>query len=228
MVVLRHADGDVGFPELAHIQVAAVLYAPVRMVDQPFGIVPTRLCDGRPEGFQREEGAERGGKRPACYLVGMAVGHQMQAAASPVRVDVGYAAYPQTVCRIRDAVLYQVFPFVVTVVGVGGMPTAGRLSEQLVTRRSFRKASRSDIRPRPNRSHCISHSLQPPMPGSDRAHLGDGAEDAGLPAEKFLTVRLLLVIGLSAMAKQFAGGLDVQAVPLAKSGYCSGPVFFRI
>ena len=62
MVVLRHADGDVGFPELAHIQVAAVLYAPVRMVDQPFGIVPARLYDGRPEGFQREEGAEREGK----------------------------------------------------------------------------------------------------------------------------------------------------------------------
>ena len=111
------------------------------MVNQPFEIVPARLCDGHPEGFQREEGAERGGKRPACYLVGMAVGHQMQAAAFPVRVDVGYAAYPQTVCRIRDAVLYHVFLFVVTVVGVGGMPTAGRLSEQPVTRRSFRKAS---------------------------------------------------------------------------------------
>ena len=96
-------------------------------------------------------------KRPAYYRMGITVGHQMQAAASPVRVDVGYAAYPQTVCRIRDAVLYQVFPFVVTVVGVGGMPTAGRLSEQLVTRRSFRKASRPDIRPRPNRSHSISH-----------------------------------------------------------------------
>ena len=94
-------------PELAHIQVAAVLYAPVRMVDQPFGIVPARLCDGRPEGFQREEGAERGGKRPACYLVGMAVGHQMQAAASPVRVDVGYGAYLQTVCRIRGVVIYE-------------------------------------------------------------------------------------------------------------------------
>ena len=134
------------------------------MVNQPFEIVPARLCDGHPEGFQREEGAERGGKRPACYLVGMAVGHQMQAAASPVRVDVGYAAYPQTVCRIRNATLYHVFPFVVTVVGVGGMPTAGRLSEQLVTRRSFRKASRPVIRPRPNRSHSISHSLQPPMP----------------------------------------------------------------
>ena len=82
-VVLRHADGDVVCPELAHIQVAAVLYAPVRMVNQPFGIVPARLCNGHPEGFQREEGAERGGKRPACYLVGMAVGHQMQAAVSP-------------------------------------------------------------------------------------------------------------------------------------------------
>ena len=61
----------------------------------------------------------------------------------------------------------------------------------------------------------------------DRAYPGDGAEDAGLPAEKLLTVRLLLVIGLSAMAKQFAGGLDVQAVPLAKSGYCLAPDFFR-
>lgn len=105
-VVLRHADSDAVFLEFAHIQVAAVLYAPVRVVDQSFEIVPARLCDGHPEGFQREEGTERGGKRPAYYLVGIAVGHQMQVAASLVRVDVGYVAYPQTVRRIRNVTLY--------------------------------------------------------------------------------------------------------------------------
>lgn len=227
-VVLRHADGDVVFLEFAHIQVAAVLYSPVRMVDQSFEIVPSRLCDGHPEGFQREEGTERGGKRPAYYFVRIAVGHQMQVAASLVRVDVGYVAYPQTVCRIRDVALYQILPFVVTVVGVGGMPTAGRLSEQFVVAQELQEGISARHPSTPEQVAQHQPQLVTADTRIDRTYLGDDTQDAGLPAKEFLTVRLLLVIGLSAMAKQSASGLDIQAFPLTESRYCLAPDFFRI
>lgn len=152
----------------------------------------------------------------------------MQITASLVRIDVGYVAHPQTVCRIRDIILYQVPPFVVTVVGVGGMPAAGRLPEQLVPAQELQEGIPAG---HPSASEQVAQH-QPQLVAADtridRAYLSDGAQDAGLPAKEPVTVRLLLVIGLSAMAKQLASGLDVQAFPLAKSRYCLAPDFFRI
>ena len=108
------------------------------------------------------------------------------------------------------------------------MAAPERRAEQLVPAQDSKERVASG-HPFPT-EHVAEH--QPQLVAADAridaADLLHGLHHAGLFAEPFATVRFQLVIGLSAMAKQPASGLDVQAFPLAESRYCLAPDFFRI
>lgn len=228
LVVLRHADGDTVFLKLSDVHVATVLHAAVGMVDEPLEVVLARLRYGHAERVQSEQGTERGGHPPAYYLARIGVGHQVEVTAPFIRVDVGDIAHPQPVRARREVPFHEVFPLVVAVVGACRMAAPERRAEQLVPAQDSKERVASG-HPFPT-EHVAEH--QPQLVAADAridaADLLHGLHHAGLFAEPFATVRFQLVIGLSAMAKQPASGLDVQAFPLAESRYCLAPDFFRI
>ena len=81
LVVLRHANVDAILPEFVRIGVTALLYASVRVVDEPLQLISRSLRDGHPESLQRVLCLQRLRQAPAHDLVRVGVRHQIQIAA---------------------------------------------------------------------------------------------------------------------------------------------------
>ena len=86
-------------------RVAVVLYASVRVVDEPSQLVGRSLRDGHPEGLQRVFRLQRLGQAPAHYLMQVGIRHQVQVAAVVRQVDILDVAHPQLIgtCRHEAA-----------------------------------------------------------------------------------------------------------------------------
>ena len=206
VVVLRHGDGDVMLPEHLHVVVAAVLHAPVGVVDQSLKLLAAAhghgLADGHLQGLHRDGGLERAGQCPAHYLVRIGIGDEVQVAhVTAGQGDVGDVGHPQPVgCRGNEA-LYQVPPLVVAVVGVrrvsgfrlGKHQTlAAKQHEETVTPwHEVTTEQRDEHQPQ----------LQTAYAGILPADFPDGLHDLPLMLHLLLYVGLRLVEGLTTMAK---------------------------
>ena len=96
-VVLRHADSYVVLPELVRIDVTAVLYAPVRVVDESLQLVCRSLAYSHTQSLQSVLGLQCRGQAPAHNLVRVCIRHQMQVAAVVHQVNVCNITDPELV-----------------------------------------------------------------------------------------------------------------------------------
>ena len=131
-VVLRHRDLYTMFLQFLHIEVAAVLDAAVRVVDESREVTFTSLFDGHAEGFECEDCCQRFCQAPADDLLRISIRHQMQVAASASEVDVADIALPQLVSCRRLEALDEILPLVVAVVGVRRRTALARLLHESV------------------------------------------------------------------------------------------------
>ena len=228
LVVLRHRDLYLVFLQFLHIEVTAVLYAPVRMVNKFWKFTSASLFYGHAEGFEGEYGCQRVCQAPTHDLLRVGISHEMQVAASANKVDVGDVALPQLVSRRRSESLDEVLPLMVAVVGVRRGTALARLLHEPVTTQQVQER----IAPgHPARIEHHAEHLPELYPADARVKSADllhGIKDADLACQPLRIVRLLLVKGLTATAKQLTGSSDGQAMLPVEFFYCLAPDFFRI
>ena len=152
----------------------------------------------------------------------------MQIAASANEVDIGYIALPQLVGCRRCEALDEIRPLVVAVVGVRRGTALARLLHESVTTHQVQEriAPRHPARIEHHAKHLPEfHSTDARIKPTDFMH---GIKDTYLTCQLLCIVRLLLVKGLTATAKQLTGSSDGQAMLPVEFFYCLAPDFFRI
>lgn len=151
----------------------------------------------------------------------------MQVAASTSEVDVGDVALPQLVSCRRLESLYEILPLVVAVVGVRRRTALARLLHEPVATQEVQEriATRHPTRIEHHAKHLPE--LHPAYTRIKLADLMHGIKDANLTCQILRIVRLLLVKGLTAMAKQITGSNDGQAMLPVEFFYCLAPDFFE-
>ena len=228
LVVLRHRDLYAVFLQFLHVEVAAVLDTAVRVVDESREVTSASLFYGHAEGFERENGSKGISQTPAYDLLRIGIRHKMQVAATAHEVDVCDVAHPQLISCSRSETLDEILPLVVAVVRVRRGAALARLLHQMVATQQIQE------RIAPGHPACIEHHAehQPEFDPSDARiktpDLMNGVKDADLAGQFLRLVRLLLVKGLTAVAKQITGSNDSQAVLPVKIFYCLAPDFFLI
>ena len=152
----------------------------------------------------------------------------MQVAASTSEVDVGDVALPQLVSCRRLESLYEILPLVVAVVGVRRRTALARLLHKSVATQQVHE--RVAPRPPARIEHHAEHlpEFYPADTWIKTADLVHSIKDPDLACQFLLIVRLLLVKGLTAMAKQITGSNDGQAMLPVEFFYCLAPDFFLI
>lgn len=228
LIVFCHAYTDSVVVKFIDVSVAAVLHASVRMVYKLAQVASLSLPYCLLQGLYRILCLKRGREAPSDYLPGIRVSDKMQVAALAIgKWYVCYVAHPQEIRSCRDIFPYQVLVLVVSVVGIGGMARARTSQTQTF---AFQKGVESVTTHHAATEHIGSH--EPYLASANAGiFLADGTGEfdyRGLAFAAALKAFLLLIPGLSAMAKQFASGTDGQAFPLAKSFYRLAPDFFRI
>ena len=94
LVVLRHGDSDTVLLQFVRIGIAAVLYAPVRVMDETLQFIGCSLFYGHLESFQRIFCLQCVREAPAYDLMRVGIRYQMQVAAAVHKVDVRDVAHP--------------------------------------------------------------------------------------------------------------------------------------
>jgi len=152
----------------------------------------------------------------------------MKIAATASEVDIGDVALPQLVSSRGLKTSYEILPLVVAVVGVGRGAAPARLlhepvttqqvQERIATRHPARIEHHAEHRPE---FHTADARIKP-------TYLMHGIKDTHLTCQLLRLVRLFLVKGLTATAKQLTGSNDGQAMLPVEFLYCLAPDFFRI
>jgi len=139
LVVLRHRDLYAVLLQFLHVEVAAVLDAAVRVVDESREITSASLFDGHAESFESEDGCQGFCQAPANDFLRISISYEMQVAASASEVNVGDVALPQLVrCRWLES-LDEILPLVVAVVGVRRRTALARFLHKMVATQQVQK-----------------------------------------------------------------------------------------
>ena len=152
----------------------------------------------------------------------------MQVTASTSEVNVSDITLPQLVCSRWPEALDEILPLVIAVVGVRRGTALARLLHQMVATQQVQE------RVAPRHPTLIEHHAQhrPKFHTSDAwikpADFMHSIKNAYLTCQFLRLVRLLLVKGLTAMAKQLTGSTDGQAMLPVEFFYCLAPDFFLI
>ena len=227
LVVLRHGDAYPVLLQFVRIGVTAVLYAPVRVMDESFQFICRSLRDGHPEGLQRVFRLKGPREAPANDLARVGIRHQVQVAAAVHEVDVRDIAHPQLIGTCGHEAADEVLVLVVAVVRVRRMTRLGTLLHQLEVAQQLQEGIT------PGHPVAKEHPLrhQPQLDAADTwVHLADllhGIYDAHHAEEVFLVALLLLVIGLFATVKQLTAIRYRIARIAVQALYCLTPAFFR-
>ena len=228
LVVLCHRYPYAMFLQLLHVEVAAVLDAAVRVVDESGEVASTGLFYGHAEGFEREDRCQGFCQAPANDLLRIGVRHEVQVAASTCEIDVGDVALPQLVSGRRLESLDEILPLMVAVVGVRRGTAPARLLHKSMATQHIQKriAPRHPARIEHHAEHLPElHTADTWIKTADLMH---GIKDTYLTCQSLRIVRLLLVKGLTATAKQLTGSNDGQAMLPVEFFYCLAPDFFLI
>ena len=206
LVVLGHGDGDAVFLQHSNVGIAAVLYTPVRVVDKPCEtLVATHfhsLFHSHLQGLHTDGCLQTVGQYPAHNHVGVGIGDQMQVADITVcQGNIGDVSHPKLVCRGRHKVLYQVLPFMITVIGIGRVTRLRSGKHQPLPTHDHEETVTSGYVI--TSEHADQHQPQLVAPDTRvlRPDFPDGIEDLALMFNLFFDVCLRLVEGLTAMAK---------------------------
>ena len=227
LVVLGHADAGVDGLQALHVLVAAVLHAPVGMVDQPLETHVSHLADAHVQGGHRVVGGQAVRKHPADDLVRVGIGQQMQVSHPGIGLDVRDVGHPKLVGGGDFHALGQVLELAVMVVGVGCVATPPGLEHQVAV---VQQAIKPVPAAHPARVSLLEHEkeLVRPYPRGLRADALHGADY--LRAGRFPLGALRLadaIITLAALAKQSAQQPDGRTgMPEPKIVYCLAPAFF--
>ena len=227
LVVLRHADPDTIFLQFVRIGITAVLYASVRVVDEPLQFVGRSLRDGHSQRFQRIFRLQRIGQAPAYDLTRVGIRYQVQIATAVHQVDVRNVTHPELIGMCGHKAPNEVLVLVVAVVRVRCMTRLRALLHQLEVPQQPKEriATWYPIA----QEHTLRH--QPQLVVTDaRVHLTQllhGIHDAPYTQQVLLITLALLVIGLFRTAKQSTAIRYRVARIAAQALYCLAPAFFR-
>ena len=206
LVVLGHGDRDTVLFQHSHVGVTAVLHTPVRVMDKPCEtLVATHfhsLLHGHPQGLHADGCPQAVGQHPAHNHVRVGIGDQMQVTDIAVcQGNIGDVSYPELVCRCGHKVLYQVLPFMITVVGVGRVTRLRSGKHQPLPTQDHKETVTSGHIV--TSEHADQH--QPQLIATDtrvfRPDFPDGVKELALMLNLFFDVCLRLVEGLTTMAK---------------------------
>jgi len=227
LVVLRHAYSYTIHLQFVRIGGTAVLYAPVRVMDEPPEFIGRCLRDGHSESLQGVLRFQCLRQAPAHDLVRVGIRNQVQVAAVVHQVDVRDVAHPKLVGACRDEAADEVLVPVIAVVRIRRMTRFRAFLRQLEVTQQLQEsiASWNPV----TEEHPLRH--QPQLVVTDtRVHLADllhGIHDAHHAEEVLLVALQFLVIGLFASVKQFTAIHYRIARITAQALYCLTPAFFR-
>lgn len=137
----------------------------------------------------------------------------------------GDIATPQLIGRGWDKAFYQVLPLMVTVVGIGRAPAFAGRKHQAVPAKQRIKAITTGHELPSEEGDEHDPQLVTTDTGILATYLTDGIQHETFVLYLDLNVRLGLVIGLTAMAKQTAGGRNFYLAPPDQFRYCLAPDF---
>ena len=118
ITALCHADAYAVLLELRYIRIAAVLAAPVGVMDKPLCRIFTYRRQGHFQGLQRIYGLQCRPYSPADYLVRVCVGNQRQVAYALVCLHIRDIGHPYLVRAHRNDIRDEVRILPVVMVGV--------------------------------------------------------------------------------------------------------------
>ena len=231
--VLCHADAGLAGLQQLGVGVAAVLDAPVRVVDEPLRRLPaTAAGDGHLQCPQAALGGEVLAEVPADYLAGACVRHHRQVAEAGADGHVGDVADPDSIGGVRRGVLCKVGVPAVGMERVGRPRAVAPLAhQQALPPQELAQLVPSHLDAPP----CVHAPLRQqvvqffqPKAGQLAAYLADFAEQQR--GREVLRLRrcLRLVPGLPALAKRSAQLADPdQGAALAQPSDRLAPFFFR-
>ena len=228
LVVLRHTYLYMILLQFVRIVVAAVLYASVRVMDEPFQFISRSLRDGHSERLECVLCLQRLGQAPAHNLVRVGIRHHVQVAAVTNKVDIRDVAHPKLVRPCRHEAADEVLVPAVAVVRVRRTARLGTLLHQLEIAQKFQE--RVPSRHPSAKEHAVHH--QPELVVADAgvllADYPDGIHDAHHAEQIVLVALALLIVRLFRVVKQAARVLDGIVFLLTKALYRLTPDFFRI
>ena len=228
LVILRHADSHTILLQFVRIGVAAVLYAPVRVVDESLQLIGRSLAYSHTQGLQGVPGFQCLGQAPAHDLVRVCIRHQVQVAAVIHQVDVCNIADPKLVRTCGNEAADEVLVPVVAVVRVRRTAWLGTLLHQVEV--AQQPQERVPARYPAAKEHAVHH--KPKLVVADTgillADYPDGINDAHHTQQVVLVALLLLIVRLFRVVKQAARVLDGIVFPLTKALYRLTPDFFLI
>ena len=227
LVVLRHRDPDAVLLQLVRIGVAAVLYAPVRVMDEPLEFIGCSLSYGHPKSLHRVFCLQCLRQAPAHDLVRVGVRNQVQVAAVVHQVDVRDVAYPELIGACGHEATDEVLVLVVPVVRVRRVTGLGALLRQLEVTQQLQESITSGHPV--TEEHPLRHQPQFVVAdtGIHLANLLHCVHDAHDAEEVLLVTFLLLVIRLFAPVKQLTAIRYRVARIAVQALYCLTPAFFR-
>lgn len=127
LVILGHAYAGSQILEIVHILVAAILNAPVGVVDELGQLIVPGIIHGFTQCGKRMHCMQRFRELPAYDLMGIGISDQMKIAYATLRLYVGDVCHEQTTGSIGDEILYQVLPSVEMMIGIRCMALLHRL-----------------------------------------------------------------------------------------------------
>ena len=152
----------------------------------------------------------------------------MQIAASASKVDICYIALPQLVGRRRLESPDEILPLVVAVVRVCRRAALAWLLHEPVAAQQIQERIAT------GHPACFEHHEEhrPELHATDAgikpADFMHGIKNTHLTGQLLRLVRLLLIKGLTTVAKQITGSYDGQAMLPVEFFYCLAPDFFLI
>ena len=210
VTVLSHADGRAQCLESAHIHVAAVLDAAVAVVDKQGKVIATLHCGryGHVKRLKRVPCVQRGRQAPAHNLAGEHIGDKMQVAHAAIgKQYIGDVTHPQTVGSVWLKIFHQIGPFVEVMIGVCRATAFAPWQSQtvLLEQPEERVAAHHVLTAEDVNKHQVY--LVRTHAWSFFTYLADLLKSDGLYGGMTKLMRMPLVVGLAAFAKQPAESL---------------------
>ena len=227
LVVLRHADGGIDTLQMFYIQAAAVLYAAVRMMNQPLKPQIGDLFDAHIQGCHGIGGYKAVREDPSDDLMGKGISEQMKIDNSRIRINISNVSHPQLVGTYDRDSFYQITVFKIVMIGIRRMAASQWFQHKVV------------LMHQPVEPVTPFHLFGIQFPEHQKKLIGSYAW--GLTTDflycsddlcfgQFLTHALILadsIITLATFAKQSAQVPDgFTGMPEPKVVYCLAPAFF--
>ena len=123
LIVLRHADGGIDSFQMFYVQITAVLYTSIGMMNQSLKSYIWDFFDAHIQGCHGIGGDKAVREDPSDDFMGKGIREQMKVDNSHIRIDISNVGHPQLIGTYDRNSFCQIVVFAIVVIGICCMAT---------------------------------------------------------------------------------------------------------